>query len=301
MEKESMSHSDKTILVFGATGQQGGAVARHLRARGWHVRALVRDPHQASAQALEDQGVELVQGDLDQPASLRAAMKGVYGVFSVQTPFTPGGVEAEERQGKAVADAAKATGVSHFVYSSVGGAERETGIAHFESKWRIEQYIRTLDLPVTILRPVFFMDNFLRYGMATQEEGTVTITMALQPETALQFIAADDIGAFAALVFEQKEKFLGKEIEIAGDELTPSEIAETFQRVTGKQTRFVELPVEQLRSFDPESGNMFAWFNESGYQADLLDLRQIHPHVKNLETWLKEAGQSDSAGEKENP
>lgn len=133
-----MSNTQNRILVFGATGQQGGAAARHLLARGWKVRALVRDLSKDSAQELKHQGVDIVQGDLNHPASLHTAMEGVYGVFSVQT-FADAGVEAEERQGKAVVDAAQEAGVSHFVYSSVGGAERESGVAHFESKWRIEK------------------------------------------------------------------------------------------------------------------------------------------------------------------
>ncbi len=282
-----MSNTQNRILVFGATGQQGGAAARHLLARGWKVRALVRDLSKDSAQELKHQGVDIVQGDLNHPASLHTAMEGVYGVFSVQT-FADAGVEAEERQGKAVVDAAQEAGVSHFVYSSVGGAERESGVAHFESKWRIENYIRERGLPATILRPAFFMDNF-RSIISEQADNTLSVRMALRLETALQMIAVDDIGAFAALAFEQKTMFLDKEIEIAGDELTPAQITEVFQRVLGKPMRFIEVPVEQLRRVDPELGNMFAWFNQSGYQADIAALRQLYPPLKTLEAWLKQS------------
>jgi len=282
-----MSQTEKSILVFGATGQQGGATARHLLTRGWKVRALVRDLSKESAQQLKQQGVELVQGDLNHLASLRTAMEGVYGVFSIQT-FADAGVEVEERQGKAVADAAKVTGVSHVVYSSVGGAERESGVAHFESKWRVETYLREQGLPTTILRPAFFMDNF-RYVVSTQADNTLSLSMALKPETVLQMIAVDDIGAFAALAFEQKTTFLGKEIEIAGDELTSAQITDVFQRVSGKPMRFSEVPVEQLSGVDPELGNMFSWFNQSGYQANIAALRQLHPSLKTLEAWLKQS------------
>ncbi len=282
-----MSYTQNCILVFGATGQQGGAVVRHLRARGWKVRALVRDLSKASAQELKRQGVEIVQGDLNHPASLRTAMEGVYGVFSVQT-FADAGVEAEERQGKAVVEAAQEAGVSHFVYSSVGGAERESGVAHFESKWRVENAIRERGLPATILRPAFFMDNF-RSSVSEQADNTLSVRMALRPETVLQMVAVDDIGAFAALAFEQKATFLGREIEIAGDELTPAQITEVFQHVLGKPLHFIEVPVEQLRRVDPELGNMFAWFNQSGYQADIAALRQLYPPLKTLEAWLKQS------------
>jgi Predicted nucleoside-diphosphate-sugar epimerases len=284
-----MSHTDKTILVFGATGQQGSAVVPHLLTDGWNVRALVRDPKQAQSEALRQQGVALVQGDLNQPSSLREAMKDVYGVFSVQTSYAEGGVAAEILQGKAVADAALQAGVSHLVYSSVGGAERKTGIAHFESKWQIEEYIRALHLPVTILRPAFFMSNF-RSAIKVEVDGTLVVSQALRPEVRLQMIAVEDIGKFAALAFAHPESFLGKEIEIAGAELTLSEIAESFERVTGKPTRSVELPLEQLRSFNAEVAKMYEWFNQSGYQADIPTLRQLHPELLTLEAWLKQSG-----------
>jgi uncharacterized protein YbjT (DUF2867 family) len=275
----------RRILVLGATGQQGGAVARHLLADGWKVRALVRDLNKDSAQDLKRQGVELVQGDLNHLESLRTSMADVYGIFSALSSIEAG-VEVEERQGKAVADVAKEAGVSHFVYSSVGGAERESGIPHFESKWHVENYLHERGLPVTILRPAFFMDNF-RSLVSEEADHTLSIKMALRPETALQMIAVDDIGAFAALAFKQKTTFLGKAIELAGDELTPVQITEVFQRVLGKPMRFSEVPVEQLRRVDPERGKMFAWFNESGYQADIAALLQLYPPLKTLEEWLK--------------
>ena len=281
-----MEHSEQTILVFGATGQQGGAVASHLLKDGWKVRALVRNLGSDQAQALGQRGIELVQGDLNQPASLQEAMKGVYGVFSVQTPVE--GTAAETRQGKAVADAAREAGVRHLVYSSVGGAERKTGIAHFESKWQVEEHIRALGLPATILRPVFFMSNlFQYYGVKEEADGTLTLTQALHPQTRLQMIAVEDIGAFAALAFAHPETFLGQAVEIAGDALTPSEIAQHVERATGKTTRFVELPLEQLRSFDAETATMYAWFNQSGYQVDIPPLRKLHPGLLTFDAWLR--------------
>lgn len=280
-----MNYAEKTILVFGATGQQGGTVASQLLKDGWKVRALVRNPNSDQAQALQQRGIELVQGDLNQPSSLQEAMQGAYGVFSVQTLVE--GTVAETRQGKAVADAALQAGISHLVYSSVGGADRKTGIAHFESKWQVEEYIRALGLPATILRPVFFMSNLFQYYSVKEEtDGTLTLTQALHPQTRLQMIAPQDIGKFAALAFAHPETFLGKAIEIAGDALTPLEIAEHIERTTGKPTHFVELPLEQLRSMDAETATMYAWFNQSGYQADLPALQKVHPALLTFEAWL---------------
>src|SRR5512145_1992688 len=153
--------NDKIIAVTGATGQQGGAVARKLLADGWKVRALTRDANKPAAQELASLGAEVVPGDMENRAELAAAFKGAYGVFSVQNFWLPGvGFEGEIRQGKNVADAARAAGVQHLVYSSVGAAHRGMGQKHFESKWMIEQHIHALGIPHTILRPAAFFDNF---------------------------------------------------------------------------------------------------------------------------------------------
>jgi len=204
-----------TILVTGATGKQGGAVARHLLSGGWQVRALTRDPLKPDAEALAKLGAEVVTGDLDQRNSIDQALAGAYGVFSVQN--WEAGAAREIQQGKTLADAARAAGVKHFVYSSVGGAERNTGIPHFDSKWEIEQHVRALGLPTTILRPVFFMDNFNSPNFRPAIlQGT--LTLALRPARTLQIIAVDDIGGFAAQAFEKPGEYIGRAFELAGDE-----------------------------------------------------------------------------------
>lgn len=279
-----MSNSEKMIVVTGATGQQGGATARHLLAQGWRVRALVRDPNKPAAQALAAKGAELVQGDLDDRASLDRALAGAYGVFSVQTFMGPDGPAGETRQGKLLADAAQAAGVQHFVYTSVGGAERKSGLPHFESKFQIEEHIRGLGLPATILRPVFFMEN-LRSPWMGPRDGVLAI--GLRPTTSLQMIAADDIGAFAALAFVRAREYIGKALEIAGDSLTGPQVADAFTRATGQPVRFVEQPLEQVRSFNAEMADMFAWFNDHGYAADIPALRKLHPGLMTFETWLR--------------
>jgi uncharacterized protein YbjT (DUF2867 family) len=266
----------KIILVTGATGNQGGATARHLLSRGWTVHALVRDPEKQAAQELQKLGAVLVKGDLEDPASLRDAVNGVYGVFSVQAlAHEPATLAAEVKQGKAIADAAKEAGVSHFVYSSVGGAERETGIDHFESKAEIERHIFALGLPATILRPVFFMNNLLYFQ--PPESGEWVLALPLDPAKPMQMIACDDIGHFAADAFDAPEKFIGKQIELAGDEVAFPAVAELFAKITGIPTRFQPEPIEE---------RMFEWFAESGYQADIDTLRKQHPKLLTLEEFL---------------
>jgi uncharacterized protein YbjT (DUF2867 family) len=147
------------ILASGATGQQGGAVARNLLERGFAVRALTRDTEKVAARELADLGTEVVSGDLEDRASVERVLDGVYGVFSVQQ-FMEAGVEGELRQGVLLADAAKASGVEHLVYSSVGSAHRDTDIPHFDSKFEVEEHVRASGVPYTVVCPVFFMQNW---------------------------------------------------------------------------------------------------------------------------------------------
>src|SRR5215475_7570208 len=147
-----MAGSGEIVLIAGATGRQGGAAIRHMVPKGWKLRALVRDPNVVTARNLAEQGIEIVVGDLEVRSSLDAAVRGAYGVYSLQD-FWSVGAKREVQQGKNLADAAKKAGVGHFVYSSVGGAERNSRIRHFESKWEIENHIRRLGLPATMIRP----------------------------------------------------------------------------------------------------------------------------------------------------
>jgi uncharacterized protein YbjT (DUF2867 family) len=285
--------ADRPILVTGATGQQGGAVLRHLRTPGFAVRALTRDVNSPAARTLAASGVGVIQGDFDDRASLERALDGAYGAYAVQTPWQSGGVEAEVRQGIAFADAAKAAGIQHLVYSSVGSADRQTGIPHFESKYQIEEHIRAIGLPHTILRPVFLMENFL-----ADRDAIVGGTLAepLLPATPLQMVAVDDIGAFAALAFAEPEQWIGRAIELAGDELTMPQAAERFGRVIGRPVQYVQVPLAEVRRTRGEDqATMVTWFNQVGYGADLPTLRAIYPALTTLEQWLRCTGWQGAA------
>ena len=286
-----MSSSDKPVLVTGATGRQGGAVIRHMLPKGWKLRALTRNLDSHNAKELSRQGIELVRGDLEAPASLTAATEGVYGIYSVQD-FWAVGAKREVLQGKNLADAAKKAGVKHLVYNSVGGAERKTGIPHWESKWEIENYIRGLGLPATIFRPAGFMEN---YYVDQVEIGILKgkLADATRGDKPYQTIAADDIGAFVALAFERPAAFIGKELEIAGSELTNIEAAKVFSRVLGKPVKFQKLPLPLVRLIlGKEFYAMFRWFNDYGFRADISRLRRDYPeiHLHTLEEWLREEG-----------
>lgn len=281
------------VLVVGATGRQGGSALRNLMARGWSVRALVRDPRSRAATDLAARGADLCPGDLDDADSLRAALRGSDGVFSVQTPLTAGGIEAEERHGTLLADVAAEVGVRHYVHSSVGGAERPDGVAWRESKLRIEQRVRERGLPATFIRPTYFMDNFSMYPPLL-EGGELVYRRALEPGRTLQMIASRDIGFFVAEAFDDPRRWIGECVELAGDELTGDQIAAVFQRHTGIPTRFDPIPVERLRATSEWQATAYSWLNRIGYRADIPALRRRCPELLDLQGWLAECGWAPS-------
>jgi uncharacterized protein YbjT (DUF2867 family) len=279
---------ERLILVCGATGKQGGAVARSLLERGFQVRALTRDPQKPEAQALAEQGAEVVQGDMeDRSAVDQVLVEGVYGVFSVQN-FWETGYDGEVQQGKTVADAARAAGVDHFVYSSVGSAHRKTGIPHFESKWEIEEHVRQIGLPFTIFRPTFFMQN---WEWTREMILGGTLAQPLDPDKPLQQVAVEDVGAFAAIAFENSDSWIGREVDLAGDEQSMSEIAQTYGRVIGREVSYYQVPWDQFEEQMGEEATLnLRWINDVGYEADIAALRQEYPELTSFERYLRTHG-----------
>jgi uncharacterized protein YbjT (DUF2867 family) len=273
-----MDRSKCSIVVAGATGKQGGAVARDLLADGWSVRALVRDADKPAARALAGLGANLVIADLNDSDAVAQAVDGAYGVYSVQSWAE--GVDAEERQGKTLAHAARGAGVEHFVYSSVGGADRNTGVPHFESKARIEQYIHDAGLPFTIFRPVYFMENLL-----WQRDAICSghIEPPINPDVPLQFVAVEDIGSFVALAFRSPGGWLGHTTELAGDEHTFLEVADEFSALLGRNVEVRAV----VRPADAERQLMARWFEEYGYDADISRLKRMLPSLHSLPEWAR--------------
>ena len=282
-----MRKEDRIILVAGATGKQGGAVIRHLQQKEWKIRALTRNPNSKTAQALASEGIDVCQGNMNDPQSLEKAMDNAYGVFSVQD-FWVVGVKEEIQQGKNMADAAKKAGVQHFVYASAAGADRESGVDHFASKFVIEEYIKNIGLQATVLRPVGFMENY-HFPHIKSRILKGKLVHPIVPNRKLQLIPTDDIGAFVAAAFEGPEKFVGLAIDIASDELTNPGIAETFSKVMERPIRFKRLPMLIVRLFmDKELYQMFHWINKVGYDVDIPDIQSNFPAVKltSFEEWL---------------
>jgi uncharacterized protein YbjT (DUF2867 family) len=278
-------HHDQTLLITGATGHQGGAVVRQAVERGFHVRALIRNPQKPAARKLENLGVAIAQGDFDDRESLDRALEGCHGVFSVQNFHTEGYV-GEVRQGKAMADAAKAAGVRHFVYSSVGNANRNTGIPHFESKWEIEQHLSSIQIPHTVLRPVFFYFNYEAMRPSINQG---VLAMPLSPETKLCQVSEDDYGRIVAMVFEDPETFLGRQFDVASSEPTLRDVVQTFTRVLGRPVEYQHVQWDDFKRHSGEElALMFHWFEAVGYHVDFGELWRRFGDLTDLETYLRQ-------------
>jgi uncharacterized protein YbjT (DUF2867 family) len=283
----------RTVLVTGATGNQGGAVARRLLAEQWRVRALTRDPASPAARALADAGAQVVRGDMGDEVSVLAAAEGVYGIFSVQQgalAYPPVSFEEEIRQGVVVSTAAAKMGVAHLVYSSVATPDFPAGVAAFESKRRIEDHIQRLGVPATVLRPVSFMENYANPAFGVQ---TGTLASPFAPEVPEQLIALADIGAFAALAFARPDRFLGTTVAIAGDALTPPQIAARLSEATRRPIGYQHIPIDAVRALSHHLADAAAFLNNGGgYGADIGHARSLYPPLMSFDAWLADGGQT---------
>ncbi|MEZ2131930.1 MULTISPECIES: NmrA/HSCARG family protein [unclassified Sinorhizobium] len=278
----------RSVLVIGATGQQGGAVAQALLARGHHVKALTRKPDSEAARRLASSAVDVVAGDLDDAASVRSAASGVDTMFLMGNSYERG-TEEETRQGILAADAAKAAGVGHLIYSSVGDADKKTGIPHFESKYLVEKHVAGLGIPYTISAPVAFMENIVApWSIAGLRQGIHAF--ALPPKRVVQLVSLMDIGAFVAALAERREQVFGKRFDFAGDELTGEEQAKILSQVLGRPITYQEIPIAVMRQQSEDAALMFEWFDRVGYDADIAALRRDFPEVRwhRFADWARE-------------
>jgi len=291
-----MVANKRKILVTGATGQQGGALARLLLQKKHEVYALIRSTKSESpkAQNLRNQGAKLVEGDLDKPDSLEQATNGIDSVFLIGT-FIEGGTEGEIRRGKMMVDIAKEKKIEHIVYSSVVNADKTTGIPHFESKYKVEQHIKNSGIPYTIIGPTFFMDNLLSYSLAGLQQGQVALP--LSPSRILQQIAVENIAEFSALALERRNSFIGKRIDIASDEITGEQAAKVLSNELGRKIRYEQVPMEQIRQASEDLAVMYEWFERIGTGVDIAALHKQYPEVNWLtfKDWVKSQNWGDLA------
>lgn len=265
------------VLVTGATGKQGGGLARLLAQGGHRVRGLTRKPEGTPANTLRQAGIELYSGNMEDPDSVKRAASGCDVAYIMATPFDKG-PEYETTIATTAMDAVRAAGVPYIVYSSVSDADRHTGIPHFESKANAERHLQAMGVDYAIVAPVYFMENLMA-PWTTGGLAQGVLAMGLPENRKLQAVALRDIAAFSAVAVEQRNALRGKRINIAGDELAPREMARQLSEVMGRAIRYQPLPIEQLRSQNDDFAKMFEWFNRVGYSADIPRLRKEYPSV----------------------
>jgi uncharacterized protein YbjT (DUF2867 family) len=275
----------RSVLVTGATGQQGGAVARALLSRGHGVKALTRKPDSDAARQLKSEGAEVVVGDLGDATSILRAAGDVDTMFLMGNSYEAG-VEEEIRQGIIAADAAKAADVGHLIYSSVADANKKSGIPHFESKYTIEKHVAGLGIPYTISAPVAFMENTVApWSLGALTQGSHA--MAMPPKRVLQLVTLADIGAFVAALAERREQVFGMRFDIAGDELSGEKQAEILSKMIGRPINYQQIPIAAMRQQSEDAALMFEWFERVGYDVNIAALQRDFPevHWHNFTDW----------------
>jgi uncharacterized protein YbjT (DUF2867 family) len=273
------------VVVTGATGQQGGAVVKSLLERGHTVRAVTRSTESAKARELANADVTLLRASLEDTAALTKALEGATSLFAMTTPME-GGPQAETRQGISAADAAKAAGV-HLVFTSVGSANRHTGVPHFDSKYQVEEHIAKIGVRATVLAPVYFMEN-LYFGKEQLAKGVYA--KPLLPTRKLAQVALADIAAVAARLLEDPGRFAGKRFDLGGDDLSGNDVAAILSRVTGRAFTYFQVPLDVIRQRVGEDGaKIYEWFNRVGFTVDRAALRGEFPDlaIHDFESWAR--------------
>jgi uncharacterized protein YbjT (DUF2867 family) len=272
------------IVVCGATGRQGGAVARHLLARRWRVRAVTRKPDAPKAKALRDAGAEVVQADMADRKSLDPVFEGAYGVFNVQNPQIAG-FDGEVAQGRNVADAAKAAGVRHLVYGSAGMGVR-TGVPSWDSKVLIADHMRQLDLPITVLRPMAFMELMTDKDFYPQVSVWHVMPKLMGWDRTLPWLAADDVGVIASMAFGDPDRFIGADIPLAGDLKTLDECRQLWTEA-GKRPRGFPMPVWLFqRVAGKDLPLMWRWLRTGEVPLDTGPTHAVHPGARTMRQWF---------------
>jgi uncharacterized protein YbjT (DUF2867 family) len=281
-----MDESTRIVAVFGATGRQGGAVARTLAERGWRVRGITRNPRSKPAQALAGLGIEVVMADMGDRSSLRSAFEGAHGVFSVQNGLKAG-FEEEVVQGRNVADVAAESGAGHLVYGSAGPGSTPTGVPSWDAKLRVEEHMATLDLRVTVLRPMAFMELTTDKALYPSV-GTWNLWPRLMGEDRpVPWLCVPDLGEIAGAVFADPSRFAGRELVLASDVRTLREAREIYEEVLGKEPSSVPMPQWLFDRFTRKDlTTMWRWLRTNPVPLDTRPTREILPSAKTLRGFL---------------
>ncbi|MFB8369895.1 NmrA/HSCARG family protein [Pseudarthrobacter sp. NPDC055928] len=288
MASSSGGSTPGVVAVIGATGRQGSAVVRHLLNDGWQVRALTRTPSSDAAQALLELGAEVQQADTEDPGSLRPAFREAYGLFNVQNPQTIG-AEAEVRQGRNVAEAAAKAGVRHVVYGAAGVSAQPTGVGSWDSKLVIAQRFRELGLPLTVLRPMAFMELMTDKGYYPQFSTWHLMPKLMGPSRPVGWLCVDDLGAIAARMFADPERWSGAVLGLASDVRSIDECRSMWQERTGRRPRGLPMPEKLFERFvGKDLTTMWRWLRTGQFDMSTEATREILPEARTIREWLAE-------------
>lgn len=286
MVSSSGGDTPGVVAVVGATGRQGSAVVRHLRQDGWQLRALTRNPSSAAAQALLALGAEVQQADTEDPGTLRVPFQGAYGLFNVQNPQTIG-VEAEVRQGRNVAEAAAEAGIRHVVYGAAGVSDQPTGVGSWDSKLVIAQRFRELGLPLTVLRPMAFMELMTDKGYYPQFSTWHLMPKLMGPSRPVGWLCVDDVGAIAARMFADPERWSGAVLGLASDVRSIDECRTMWQERTGRRPRGLPMPEKLFERFvGKDLTTMWRWLRTGQFDMSTQVTREVLPEARTVREWL---------------
>jgi len=281
-----------TILVIGATGQQGGSVIDYLlKGHHYQVAALTRDPTKDKAKALEAQGVKLFKGDLSQPETLKEAFKGIHGLFLVTQFWEKFSIDLELQDGKNAIDAAIEAGVKHVVFSTLEDVEKELGykVPHFDGKGRISAYAKSKNVPLTEVFVSYYTNNILGFFPPKKnEEGTYVFAWPTDKDAKVDFVDVTQLGGVVSAIFQHPHDWIGKHLGVSEGSYTGTEVAEIFTKVTGKKAIFVGIPYEDAKkTFGEDLSNMFRYYKDKeGKLRDPKTSRHLYPKLCNFEEFL---------------
>jgi uncharacterized protein YbjT (DUF2867 family) len=277
-------------IVAGSLGDQGGSVARTLKQHGRHVRALTRNRWSPAARRLDAAGVEVLTDNLDTPEVVVRDLAGASHVFAALTPFDEGGLPTELRQVRNLAWASVRAGVQQFAYASVGDPDQDKEVKA-DGLWGVEKLLQQFDLPLTLLRPAFFMENIGEFALRRDGDGSLVLRMPLKEQAVVHWIAVDDVGALVRLAFDRPAAFGPGPVQLGADQLSFAEACAMIGEVLGEEVRYEQIAIGEVR--DRHARGMYRWFQSySHYAPDVEKLRRLYPGLLTFRRWL-EAGNLD--------
>ena len=282
-----MADDSGIITVTGATGRQGGAVVRQLLADGWTVRAVTRNGQSKAAQQLAGLGASVVTADMADGAALAAAFADSYGVYSVQNPMISG-VEAEVVQGRAVGEAAYHAGVRHLVYGSAGVADSPTGVGSWDSKLTVQAHLEGLGLPLTVLRPMAFMELMTDKTYFPPVSTWHVMPRLMGDDRPVGWLCVEDLGAVAAKAFADTERFAGRNLGLAADIKSIAECRHIWTEVRRRPPRRFPMPVPMFERFvGSDLTTMWRWLSSNEFDLDTTATRDLLPAAMTVRQWLE--------------